>query len=66
MKSSRGEIKICDILDAAGLIYQEEYSRSLSEALHSLPGQEQTKTSSSRKQALPQKRQDQAMLLRLL
>ena len=26
MKSSRGEIKICDILDAAGLPYQEEYS----------------------------------------
>jgi hypothetical protein len=26
MKSSRGEIKICDILDAAGLAYQEEYS----------------------------------------
>ena len=26
MKSSRGEIKICDILDAAGLVYQEEYS----------------------------------------
>lgn len=26
MKSSRGEIKICDILDAAGLLYQEEYS----------------------------------------
>ena len=26
MKSSRGEIKICDILDAAGLRYQEEYS----------------------------------------
>ena len=26
MKSSRGEIKICDILDAAGLNYQEEYS----------------------------------------
>jgi hypothetical protein len=26
MKSSRGEIKICDILDAAGLTYQEEYS----------------------------------------
>ena len=25
MKSSRGEIKICDILDAAGLNYQEEY-----------------------------------------
>ena len=25
MKSSRGEIKICDILDAAGLEYQEEY-----------------------------------------
>lgn len=25
MKSSRGEIKICDILDAAGLDYQEEY-----------------------------------------
>ena len=25
MKSSRGEIKICDILDAAGLPYQEEY-----------------------------------------
>jgi len=28
MKSSRGEIKICDILDAAGLNYQEEYSFS--------------------------------------
>ena len=26
MKSSRGEIKICDILDAAGLPYVEEYS----------------------------------------
>ena len=26
MKSSRGEIKICDILDAAGLPYQEEYT----------------------------------------
>ena len=26
MKSSRGEIKICDILDAAGLNYKEEYS----------------------------------------
>lgn len=26
MKSSRGEIKICDILDAAGLAYKEEYS----------------------------------------
>lgn len=26
MKSSRGEIKICDILDMAGLNYQEEYS----------------------------------------
>jgi hypothetical protein len=26
MKSSRGEIKICDILDEAGLKYQEEYS----------------------------------------
>lgn len=26
MKSSRGEIKICDILDVAGLPYQEEYS----------------------------------------
>ena len=26
MKSSRGEIKICEILDAAGLNYQEEYS----------------------------------------
>lgn len=26
MKSSRGEIKICDILDMAGLTYQEEYS----------------------------------------
>lgn len=26
MKSSRGEIKICDILDAAGLQYKEEYS----------------------------------------
>jgi len=28
MKSSRGEIKICEILDAAGLVYQEEYSFS--------------------------------------
>lgn len=28
MKSSRGEIKICDILDMAGLNYQEEYSFS--------------------------------------
>ena len=28
MRSSRGEIKICDILDAAGLPYQEEYSFS--------------------------------------
>lgn len=28
MKSSRGEIKICDILDAAGLVYKEEYSFS--------------------------------------
>ena len=28
MKSSRGEIKICDILDAAGLTYKEEYSFS--------------------------------------
>ena len=28
MKSSRGEIKICDILDKAGLEYQEEYSFS--------------------------------------
>ena len=26
MKSSRGEIKICDILDAAGVDYKEEYS----------------------------------------
>ena len=26
MKSSRGEIKICDILDMAGLEYVEEYS----------------------------------------
>ena len=26
MKSSRGEIKICDILDQAGLSYVEEYS----------------------------------------
>ena len=26
MKSSRGEIKICGILDMAGLPYQEEYS----------------------------------------
>ena len=26
MKSSRGEIKICDILDAAGLSYKEEYT----------------------------------------
>ena len=26
MKSSRGEIKICGILDAAGLVYKEEYS----------------------------------------
>ena len=26
MKSSRGEIKICDILDRAGLSYVEEYS----------------------------------------
>lgn len=26
MKSSRGEIKICDILDTAGLAYKEEYS----------------------------------------
>ena len=26
MKSSRGEIKICDILDLAGLPYKEEYS----------------------------------------
>lgn len=26
MKSSRGEIKICDILDQAGLSYIEEYS----------------------------------------
>ena len=25
MKASRGEIKIADILDAAGLNYQEEY-----------------------------------------
>lgn len=28
MKSSRGEIKICDILDNAGLEYVEEYSFS--------------------------------------
>ena len=28
MKSSRGEIKICDILDMAGLQYVEEYSFS--------------------------------------
>lgn len=28
MKSSRGEIKICDILDNAGLHYVEEYSFS--------------------------------------
>ena len=28
MKSSRGEIKICDILDAAGIKYKEEYSFS--------------------------------------
>lgn len=28
MKSSRGEIKICDILDMAGLQYTEEYSFS--------------------------------------
>ena len=28
MKSSRGEIKICDILDMAGLQYIEEYSFS--------------------------------------
>lgn len=26
MKSSRGEIKICDILDNAGLSYKEEYT----------------------------------------
>ena len=26
MKSSRGEIKICDILEGADLVYQEEYS----------------------------------------
>lgn len=26
MKASRGEIKICDILDQAGLVYKEEYS----------------------------------------
>ena len=26
MKSSRGEIKICDILDAADLVYKEEYT----------------------------------------
>lgn len=26
MKSSRGEIKICDVLDFAGVSYQEEYS----------------------------------------
>lgn len=26
MKASRGEIKICDILDQAGLAYKEEYS----------------------------------------
>lgn len=28
MKSSRGEIKICEILDEAGLNYKEEYSFS--------------------------------------
>ena len=28
MKSSRGEIKICDILNVAGLPYKEEYSFS--------------------------------------
>ena len=28
MKCSRGEIKICDILDMAGLQYKEEYSFS--------------------------------------
>lgn len=28
LKSSRGEIKICDILDAAGLAYKEEYTFS--------------------------------------
>lgn len=28
MKASRGEIKICDILDQAGLKYVEEYSFS--------------------------------------
>ena len=26
LKASRGEIKICDILESAGLAYQEEYS----------------------------------------
>ena len=26
MKASRGEIKICEILDQAGITYQEEYS----------------------------------------
>lgn len=26
MRASRGEIKICDILDSAGLEYTEEYS----------------------------------------
>lgn len=26
MKASRGEIKICDILNSAGITYQEEYS----------------------------------------
>ena len=26
LKSSRGEIKICGILDAAGLAYKEEYT----------------------------------------
>lgn len=26
MKASRGEIKLCEILDAAGLDYKEEYS----------------------------------------
>ena len=26
LKSSRGEIKICDSLDAAGLVYKEEYT----------------------------------------
>lgn len=26
LKSSRGEIKICDILNSAGMVYKEEYS----------------------------------------